>query len=287
MSDDLRMARLRSIGLTLTFALTCAGCGSASDVVGRSTDPRSPNPVYARNFKAFPEGATFDYQIGGAYPPAAGVRIVDRDRSQKGVSGRFNICYVNAYQAQPGELEWWKKEHPDLLLRDKQGALVIDKEWNEALLDISTPTKRKDLAVIVGNWFAGCGRFGHDAVEPDNLDSYTRSNGLLTQADAIDYAAGLARQAHTYKRLIGQKNASELAPQLSKAGYDFAVAEECQQYDECGAYTGAYGRKVIEIEYDAAQFAAACTARSGKVSLLLRDRDVVPRGAPGYLDKTC
>lgn len=281
------MARLRSIGLALVIALTCAGCGAASDTAGRATDPRSPNPVYARNFKAFPAGATVDYQIGGAYQPAAGVGIVDRDRSQKGVPGRFNICYVNAYQAQPGELDWWKKNHPALLLRDKHGARVIDAEWNEVLLDISTPAKRTQLASIVDNWFAGCARFGHDAVEPDNLDSYTRSNGLLTQADAVDFAARLARQAHTYKRLIGQKNASELAPQLSKAGYDFAIAEECQQDDECDAYTGAYGKKVVEIEYDAAQFAAACKVRGGTVSLLLRDRDVAPQDQPGYVNTTC
>lgn len=277
----------RRIGLALSVALVCAGCSAASDTVERTTDPRSPNPAYARNFKAFPAGATFDYQIGGAYPPAAGAGIVDRDRSQKGVSGRFNICYVNAYQAQPAELAWWKKEHPDLLLRDEQGALVIDTEWKEALLDISTPAKRESLAGIVGTWFAGCRRFAHDAVEPDNLDSYTRSKGLLTKADAIDFAAGLARQAHTYKLLIGQKNGAGLAASLSEAGYDFAVVEECQQYDECGAYTSAYGRKVIEIEYSEAQFAAACEARGGTVSLLLRDREVLPKGTPGYLNTTC
>lgn len=281
------MGRGRVFGLALAIALTCSGCGIPAVMQpGRSVRPSSET-FNARNFKAFPEGATLDYQIGGAYQPAADIGIVDRDRLQKGVPGRFNICYVNAYQAQPDALDWWKKNHPDLLLRDKQGALVIDTEWNEALLDISTLTKRTQLASIVGNWFAGCARFGHDAVEPDNLDSYTRSKGMLTKADAVDFAARLARQAHTYKLLIGQKNASDLALQLSKAGYDFAIAEECQQYDECGAYTGAYGKKVIEIEYTRAQFAAACKARGGEVSLLLRDRDVVPRGKPGYLSATC
>lgn len=74
---------------------------------------------------------------------------------------------------------------------------------------------------------------------------------------------------------------------MRKAGYDFAIAEECQQYDECGVYRAAYGPNVVEIEYDARQFAAACKARGGTNSLLLRDRDVVAQGQSGYVDQTC
>ena len=32
-------------------------------------------------------------------------------------------------------------------------------------------------------------------------------------------------------------------------GLDFAVAEECGQYDECGDYADAFGNNVIVIEY--------------------------------------
>lgn len=278
------MMRARLTGLTVAVALLCSACGIPAVMQpGRSVVPTEQ----ARILKTFPAAAVFDYQIGGPYAPAANVAIVDRDRSQKGVEGRFNICYVNAYQVQPGEVEMWKKDHPTLLLRDRTGALVMDEEWNEPLLDISTAAKRTELAKIVGILFAGCARFGHDAVEPDNLDSYTRSKGLLRQSDAVAFATELVRQAHTYKMLIGQKNDAEIAPRLSKSGYDFAIVEECQQYAECSAYTDVYGKKVIEIEYDAKSFAAACKARAGKVSLLLRDRDVVAKGKPGYVSKTC
>ncbi|MEO8750717.1 endo alpha-1,4 polygalactosaminidase [Dermatophilaceae bacterium Sec6.4] len=281
------MAWARNTGLALAVVSGCAGCGVPAVLQPGRSVQQSPQTLVHRTTKAFPEGAVFDYQIGGPYQPAVDVGIVDRDRSQKGVPGRFNICYVNAYQAQPDELQWWRKEHSTLLLRDKAGALVIDKVWNEALLDISTPAKRTQLAKIVGTWFAGCARFGHDAVEPDNLDSYTRSTGLISRGDAIAFAADLAREAHIYQLLVAQKNSSELAPKLRTAGYDFAIVEDCQEFGECAAYTSAYGRKVIEIEYDAKRFATACKMRSGKVSLLLRDVDVVPRGKPGYVNKTC
>lgn len=278
------MMRARVIGLAVAAALSCSACGVPAVMQpGRSV----VSSAQARMLKTFPVGAVFDYQIGGPYAPAANVGIVDRDRSQKGVEGRFNVCYVNAYQVQPGEIGWWKKEHPALLLRDRDGALVMDEQWGEPLFDISTAAKRTELATIVGVWFAGCARLGHDAVEPDNLDSYTRSKGMLQQLDAVAFAVDLVRQAHTYKMLIGQKNDAELAPQLSKSGYDFAIAEECQTYGECGAYADVYGGKVIEIEYDAKSFAAACKARAGKVSLLLRDRGVVAEGRPGYVDRTC
>lgn len=279
--------------LMSVVSLILSGCGMAptaadhSHASTKATAAGSAAVRTATSAKAFPATGVFDYQIGGTYPPAAGVRIVDRDRTSAPARGRYNICYVNAYQAQPGDLSWWKRDHPSLLLRDAHGALIIDRDWNEALLDISTPAKRDAVATVVGGWFAGCARSGYDAIEPDNLDSYTRSQGRLTAADAVAFAALLARAAHRHTLLIGQKNASELAAQLHRSGYDFAVAEECQEYDECGAYTSAYGTKVIEIEYTATRFTQACQVRRGRVSLLLRDRDVVPKGQPGYLSRTC
>ena len=56
--------------------------------------------------------ATFDYQIGGPYTPAKGVTAVSRDRSAKPATGLYNICYVNAFQAQPDALSWWQKNNP-------------------------------------------------------------------------------------------------------------------------------------------------------------------------------
>lgn len=226
-----------------------------------------------------------DYQLGGAYEPAPNVQIVTRDRTERPVPGRYNICYVNAFQTQPGDLEWWKEEHPSLLLRH-EGKLLIDENWpDEVLLDLRTPAKRGEAAAIVGTWFDECAKDGFDAIEPDNLDSWTRSKGLVKESHAMAFAKQLVARAHQNGLAIAQKNTAEWSSK--KIGFDFAVAEECQVYDECGVYTKAYGSHVIEIEYASKPFKKSCATRAGKISIIRRDLDVVPRGNPSYVYRTC
>jgi hypothetical protein len=236
-----------------------------------------------------PAAGVADYQLGGSYEPAAGVQVVTRDRTEQPAPGRYSICYVNAFQTQPGTLSWWKRHHPGLLLRDRTHHLVHDPGWpGEVLLDIRTPSKRTAVGAINRTWFDRCARRGFAAVEPDNLDSWTRSHRLVTRTDAITFAKRLVREAHASGLAIAQKNAPELATR--GIGFDFAVAEECEVYRECGAYTEVYGSRVIEIEYTdngRAAYARACAARAGVISILLRDRDVVPAGGRGYVYETC
>jgi Glycoside-hydrolase family GH114 len=237
-----------------------------------------------------PLGGRFDYQLGGAYTPPAGTAIVVRDRGDAVLRGVYDVCYVNAFQTQPEELAWWQAHHPKVLLRSA-GAYVEDPDWpGEVLLDTSTAAKRTELAAVVGSWIAGCAVHGYRAVELDNLDSWTRSGGALTSAGNLAFATLLVRQAHARRLAVAQKNTAELAAQGRRIGFDFAVAEECQVYDECGAYTTAYGRHVLEVEYtdnglDA--FPQACAARGKLISVVLRDRDLVPVGDEGYVYRRC
>jgi Glycoside-hydrolase family GH114 len=237
-----------------------------------------------------PAGAQFDYQIGGAYPPAPGVSIVDRDRTAAPAAGAYNVCYINAFQTQPGTARWWRTKHRGLLLR-RNGKYVIDSAWDEMLLDTSTAAKRRALAAIVGRWIDGCHRAGYQAIEPDNLDSWTRSKHQLTMADNQAYASLLIRRAHAAGLAIAQKNAAELGSAGRALGFDFAIAEECNVYDECGSYTAPFGDRVYEIEYTddggPANFQAACAARGASISVIYRDRDVVPMGAEGYTYDAC
>lgn len=236
-----------------------------------------------------PTPAPADYQLGGAYEPAGDVGIVTRDRRDDPAAGRYSICYVNAFQTQPGRLAWWKRHHPELLLRDGRRRLVTDPGWpDEVLLDIRTSTKRAAIGAINRTWFDRCAARGFAAVEPDNLDSWTRSRSLVRRTHAVSLARRLVREAHRSGLAIAQKNAPELSG--LGIGFDFAVAEECEVYRECGAYTETYGTRVIEIEYTdngRTAYARACAARSGTMSILLRDRDVVPAGAKGYVYRRC
>ena len=237
-----------------------------------------------------PVNAQFDYQIGGAYEPAAGVQIVERDRLDQPDPGRYNICYLNAFQTQPGTKSWWKRKHPKLLLR-KRGRLVVDSNWGEILLNTATPAKRKKLTRIVNRWVRTCASRGYDAVELDNLDSFGRSRGRLSMRNNLDLARRIVRRAHARDLAVAQKNTVELGGRGARiAKFDFAIAEECQRYSECGRYLRVYGHRVIEVEYTdypRTFFDAACAARGGQISIILRDRDVVPVGVAGYRYESC
>jgi hypothetical protein len=246
----------------------------------------------ARQVQLPPVNAKFDYQLGGAYPPPAGVTAVTRDRHGQPVGGAYSICYVNAFQTQPGALPWWRKHHPRLLLRTASGQLVHDPGWpGEVLLDTSTAGKRSRLANVIGVWIAGCAHRGFKAVEPDNLDSFTRSRGLLRRDGALKLSTRLARRAHHAGLAIVQKNLAGLRKRRAESvGFDFAVAEDCQRYHECASYLRAHGRHVIEIEYadnGLASFKHACSARGARVSIVYRDRLLRPRGQPGYRYRAC
>ncbi|WP_436845399.1 endo alpha-1,4 polygalactosaminidase [Streptomyces cinerochromogenes] len=268
-------AALGALAATLLVTVTAlAGCASGTQ---EKNDAARPATV-----RLPPRHAGFDYQIGGAYPPPAGVRIVSRDRSDSPAPGLYNICYVNAFQAQPAERSAWPA---DLLLRDARGGVVIDQDWNEPLLDLRTPAKRERVARRVEQWIDGCADQGYDAVEPDNYDSYTRSHGLLTAADATAFMALLSRHAHARHLAVAQKNTAELAGRRERAGLDFAVTEECGQYDECEVYAKAFDDRVVDIEYSDGGLRAARARWGDRLSIVRRDRDVSTPDAAAYVRK--
>ncbi|MGW0661690.1 endo alpha-1,4 polygalactosaminidase [Streptodolium elevatio] len=249
--------------------------------------PGTPAPPPAARPGAAPAANTpFDYQIGGPYQPKAGVGVVVRDRGAAPLGGAYNVCYVNTFQAQPDATAWWEKQHPDLLLRDG-GAVVMDEDWGEALLDVSTPAKRDALIAVVGPWIDDCARRGFQAVEADNLDSFGRSHGKLTLAHNAAFAKLLAARAHTAGLAFAQKNTVEMVGQRASVGFDFVVSEECAKYDECGAFAAAYDNKVFVVEYARADFDTACRGFAGRLSIVLRDRDVTAPGQPGHVYAAC
>ncbi|MFI1255522.1 endo alpha-1,4 polygalactosaminidase [Streptomyces netropsis] len=285
-------AALTVVILTVALATACSTTGSQQGDSPRkpsATDTTTgPGGGARTEVRAPTANAAFDYQLGGAYPPPGKVQAVSRDREAKPVDGLYNICYVNAFQTQPGEaVTWWKKHHPDLLLKSDDGDLVIDEDWAEPLLDISTPAKREALMDIVGPWIDGCAAAHYDAVEPDNLDSYERSEGRLTAEHAAAFARLLADRAHQRHLAIAQKNTADLLPQRTRIGFDFAVVEECGRYKECPEFSDAYGSRVFDIEYAKKDFATACRAWGKELSITLRDRDVRPAGTDGYLYQSC
>ncbi|MGQ4511300.1 endo alpha-1,4 polygalactosaminidase [Streptomyces sp. DW26H14] len=264
----------RSLGLAAVAAAALAASVLSPGVASAASSGVTLPPVHAG----------FDYQIGGAYTPPAGVDVVSRDHTDSPAAGKYNICYVNAFQAQPGSEDDWGS---NLLLHDANGDVVYDDNWGEALLDVSTAAKQKAVAAKVDAWIDDCASKGFNAVEPDNFDSYTRSGKLLTKAEAQAYIKLLSAHAHEKGLAIAQKNTSQLSANRVANGLDFAIAEECGTYDECGDYTDYFGDHVIVIEYTAKGLTKACSGWGDELSIVRRDLDVSPAGSKGYVRETC
>lgn len=269
---------MRSLGVCLVAAVclvVLSGCApSVSDV----TLP--------------PFGEPADYQLGGSYDVDPDVKMVTRDSTSEPAEGIYSICYVNGFQSQPGEDERWVVDNPDLVLRDDDGAAIIDPNWpDEFILDTSTPEKRQRISRIIGASIEACADRGFDAVEIDNLDTYSRSEGRLSIDDNLALAKLFADRAHGHFMAIGQKNSVELGERgRSAADFDFAVTEECVRFEECDAYSDVYGDAVIDIEYTddlSAPFDEICASDDRPATTILRDRDLVAKGEPEYVFEHC
>ena len=271
-------AALAALAVGILLGLT--GCTAATGAPAASAPPT--------DWSLPPAGAVVDYQLGGAYAPSAGVAVVGRDRAADPAPGIYSVCYVNGFQTQPGELDAWDA---DLLLH-RDGDVVFDPDWpDEALLDTATPENRERIAAQVVPWIDGCADAGFDAVEFDNLDTYTRSDEALSLEDNLALAAVLVDAAHRAGLAAGQKNSAEDAAALhEQAGFDFAVAEECAAYEECRAYTAVYGDAVIDVEYSdelPRTFAEMCADEDSPASMVLRDRDLLTPADEGHVFETC
>ena len=299
----------------LYFIATVAGLGCAdastedpqTDASGTITDTQTLNSTTDHTADSTaddttttsivlpPQGGQFDYQLGGAYAPPAGVTIVGRDRNDPPAPGIYSICYINGFQTQPDEADFWLS-YPDAILRDKNGKPVGDPDWpGEMILDIRLPKLREQLAAIVGTWIEGCAAAGFQAIEIDNLDTYERfANKGLLESHAVETLAMYSEKAHALGLAIGQKNSVELAARRNELHTDFAVTEECSGYYadedndilECDSYIAAYGPHVLMIEYDDASFRKGCE-RYASWPLIKRDLDLVPAGNKGYVYQTC
>lgn len=286
------------VAAALAGILLLTGCGTAatgddappsentSESTPASAPAASPATASPGDVTLPPAGAGFDYQLGGAYPPPAGATIVVRDRTAPPAAGTYGICYLNAFQTQPGEASTWPS---DLLLTDASGQPVVDPGWPDETIVDSRQSDR--VAAVVTPWIQGCADAGYRAVEFDNLDTYTRTDGALTRDDNLRLARLLVTAAHGAGLAAAQKNAAEDAPLLrAQAGFDFAVAEECAAYDECAAYTDVYGAHVLAIEYPDtldAPLSEVCARPDRPASLILRDRKLVTPEASDYRYETC
>lgn len=216
--------------------------------------------------------------------------MVARDSTDPPAPGIYGVCYVNGFQSQPNVV--WPSS---LLLRTSSGKLLVDAGWpDEHIFDISSAAKRTVIAKRLSTDLHRCKKAGYKSVEFDNLDSYSRSHGALTLANAIAFAQLLVAQAHAAGLAAAQKNTVELGARgRLEVGYDFAITEQCDRFRECAGFSKVYGERVFNIEYvdnlrgTVSAVCARLRANRSAPSTIIRDRNLSPGGAAGYFYRAC
>ena len=158
-------------------------------------------------------------------------------------ANRIVVCYFSA-----GSFEAWRTDAASFT--STTIGETLDGWEDERWLDVRDPSVR--TAMIARLDLAadkGC-----DGVEPDNVTAKDNDSGFeITATDQLDFNRFLAQAARERGLLIGLKNDLDQIRELVDH-FDFAVNEECHQYDECDAY-GPFldaGKPVFNAEYDQA-----------------------------------
>ena len=88
------------------------------------------------------------------------------------------------------------------------------------------------------------------------------------------------KKAHASGLSVAQKN---WAPwDGTSVGFDFAIAESCARWHECGSYVDHYGSHVLAVEYQAKPFARACRNWSDTFAIVRRDMPLAADGVRQY-----
>jgi len=130
--------------------------------------------------------------------------------------GKKVIAYISV-----GSVENWRSDAADFpvsIIGNDYDGWEGEKFLDIRDIDALAPIMRTRLDMIKEK--------GFDAVEPDNIDSYTNNTGFdITEQDVINYCKWLADEAHSRGLSIGQKNATELSSQLVDS-FDWILLED-------------------------------------------------------------
>jgi hypothetical protein len=258
-----RWIRRTALSLACVALSACGGDRDSRD--GGDVEERASAPAPALSAWKPNLSDTVQLQLTGTINTSIDAKVYDVDlfdtpdatiKSLK-AAGRRVVCYFSA-----GSSENWRSDFPSFTASDMGNAL--DGWAGERWLDTRSANVRSlmkarlDLAV----------RRGCDGVDPDNMDGYTNSPGFpLTASTQLDYNRFVAAEARARGLRVGIKNTTDLLAQLEPS-FDFAVNEQCHQYQECGGYSvfTTNGKPVFNAEYqakwvnDATARAALCTS---------------------------
>ncbi|MET8164747.1 endo alpha-1,4 polygalactosaminidase [Streptomyces sp. NPDC005329] len=256
--------------LPLLLALLLAGCAAAPDDArdDERSDEAGVGTADGKLWRPAP-GIDWQWQLSGRLDTAVDVPVYDVDGFDQTAAtvaglhddGRKVICYLST-----GAWEDWRPDAADF------PAAVIGKGngWEgERWLDIRALDV---LEPLMAARLDMCREKGFDAVEPDNMDGYKNTTGFpVTAADQLRYNRLVAELAHDRGMSVGLKNDLDQIPELVD-DFDFAVNEQCAQYDECADLTPFIeaGKAVFHVEYELPTSAFCADSRRLRLSSLLK-----------------
>ncbi|MBZ3903237.1 endo alpha-1,4 polygalactosaminidase [Streptomyces griseiscabiei] len=258
------MSRAPARSALLTLLLLVAGCTTAPDDEpgtggGRGGGTRwRPEP-----------GTAWQWQLSGRLDTSVDVPVYDIDGFDHSAGtvaglhddGRKVICYLST-----GAWEDWRPDADDF----PKSVIGESNGWEgEYWLDIR---ETEVLEPLMAARIDMCAEKGFDAVEPDNMDGYRNRTGFpLKAADQLRYNRLVARLAHDRGLAVGLKNDLDQIPELVD-DFDFAVNEQCAQYDECEDLTPFIeaGKAVFHVEYELPTGDFCPEARRLELSSLLK-----------------
>ncbi len=262
--------RVASDAVLIVFALMCCGGMAIKAAPGAAAGVDWP-PV---------PGTTWQWQLSGPVDTSIDAQVYDIDlfdTPQETIdalhlAGRRVVCYFSA-----GSQEV-RRPDSDSFPRRVLGESLDPPYASERWLDVRNPAVRPIMQARLD-----LARDKHcDGVEPDNLDGYEHKPGFKLKAGhQRSYNPFIADQAYARRLAVGLKNNAKQATALEPR-FDFAVVEQCFEFDECRKYTPFIdaGKAVFAAEYesDPAEFCPA--AAQLRFSAILKRLDVgVPRVA--------
>lgn len=233
----------------LVFVLFIVACSDGSNSNKYALNPDVAPVTEGAWYRPAPQ-ASWQWQLTGAINSEYLVDIYDIDLfethksliAELQTSGHKVICYFSA-----GSYENWRPDADQFTSSDLGNNL--DGWKGERWLDI----RSSDVHVIMKARLDLAKGKGCDGVEPDNMDAYTNNPGFdLTGRDQLAFNRFIANEAHIRGLSVGLKNDLKQINELVDY-YDFAVNEQCFQYNECDRITPFIeaGKAVLTAEYKA------------------------------------
>jgi hypothetical protein len=250
--DCRRSLRIRGLKLTpgAPAGAPRGGSPQSGSPPGAGTTGGAPLQTAPASSRWVPaQRTTWQWQLSGALDQSLRADMYDVDLFDTPAStvatlhgqGRRVTCYIDAGSYEPGRPD--SESFPASVLGSGLESWPGEKWLDVRQIDTLAPIMRKRLDL--------CKSKGFDAVEADNVDGYSNSSGFpLSADDQLRYNRFLASETHARGLSIGLKNDFDQVAQL-QPDFDFAISEQCYEYDECGAlkpFTAA-GKAVFEVEY--------------------------------------